>query len=470
MIDLKTSFSRHWSRTLLAAACGALTSCAVGPNYQRPELKVPAAYKRGTAEEAAQPVITSTWWTLFDDPALTALVEETANANLDIQAAIARVDEARAATRSAQGNFYPTLDLGARATRSGNASGASWNYSLPFDLGYEFDIWGRLRRQYESTKDSERATTDDLEFVRQTTIADIAQAYFNIRLFDQQITSFETALDLYRKQLELTETKFKAGLALRTDVLQANTQVDSARNQLIEVQRSRAKQEHAIAILLGRPPSEYTLERTPSYNPPIPTLPAGLPVNLLGRRPDVAEAELRLAAANALVGVAKANFFPSFSLSASAGYQSSNIEHLLDWEKRVWSIGPAITAPIYEGGQISAAYVQAKARYKELIATYRSTVLRAFEDVEDQLSDLHLLAEKAKSLDDTLVSAHEYSRLTEQQYRQGLTTYLQVIDANQTLLTNELSAAEAQSQRLAATVLLIKALGGGWTGDEIPKK
>jgi len=198
---------------------------------------------------------------------------------------------------------------------------------------------------------------------------------------------------------------------------------------------------------------------------PIPVVPAGLPVNLVSRRPDVAEAEHRLAAANAQVGIATANFFPSFSLSASLGFQSSNIENLLDWEKRVWSIGSGLSLPIFSGGQLPAALAQTKARYEELVAGYRATVLRSFRDVEDQLSDLHLLAEKAQSLEETLVSAREYSRLTEIQYRQGLTTYLQVIDANQTLLANELSAAQAHSQRLSATVLLIKALGGGWAGD-----
>ena len=191
-------------------------------------------------------------------------------------------------------------------------------------------------------------------------------------------------------------------------------------------------------------------------------MPAGLPVNLLERRPDVAEAEYRLAAANAQIGLAKADFFPTFSLTGNIGFQSVNTSNLLEWEKRAWAIGPAMNLPIFQGGRLTAALAQSKARYEEVMANYRTAVLGAFRDVEDQLSDLHLLAEKAKSLEETLVSAREYSRLTEIQYKQGLTTYLQVIDANQTLLTNELSAALAQSQRLSASVLLMKALGGGW--------
>jgi multidrug efflux system outer membrane protein len=456
-------------RLLLIVASGGLVSCAVGPNYQRPELNVPGTYRRTTQAETATPAIAPNWWTLFGDPTLNRLAEEATAANLDIKAAMARVDQARAATRSAAGNFFPAIDLNASARRSGNASGASTSYSLPLSLGYEIDAWGRLRRQYEASQQNEQASVADLEFVRQTAIADLAQAYFTLRLYDRQIASFETALQLFHQQLDLSETKYKAGLSLPTDLLQAKTQVNSATNQLIEVRRARAKQEHAIAILLGRPPVEVVLEPAP-VTTTIPVIPAGLPVNLLSRRPDVAEAEHRLAAANAQIGIATANFFPNFSLSATAGYQSSNLSNLLDWEKRVWSTGLGLSLPIFQGGQLSAALAQTKARYQELVASYRSVVLRSFRDVEDQLSDLHLLAEKAQSLEETLVSAREYSRLTEIQYRQGLTNYLQVIDANQTLLTNELSAAQAESQRLSASVLLIKALGGGWAGETTQAK
>jgi NodT family efflux transporter outer membrane factor (OMF) lipoprotein len=461
---------QHWlSLSLIIAASGVLVSCAVGPRYQRPDLVVPAGYKEPTASVAPQPAaIASDWWTLFNDPALTKLAEETMAANLDIKVAIARVDQAHDTTLSAAGSFYPSVSAGLSARRTGTAAETSGTtYSLPVSLGYELDLWGRLRRQYESAKNSEQASADDLEFARQTAVANVAQAYFAIRLFDQQIASFEEALVLYNKQLAVTETKFKAGFGLPTDRLQAKTQVNNATNQLIEVQRSRAKQEHAIAILLGRPPSDLSLEHAP-LTTQIPVVPTSLPVTLLSRRPDVAAAEHRLAAANAQIGVATANFFPSFTLSATGGFVSSNLNNLLDWEKRTWSAGPGLNLPIFEGGQQSAALAQARARYQELVATYRATVLDAFRDIEDQLSDLKLLADKAQSLEETLANARELSRLTEIQFGQGLTTYLQVIDANQTLLTNELSAAQAQSQRLAATVLLIKAFGGGWPGEASP--
>ncbi len=447
---------------LAVALCGALASCAVGPDYKRPEVASPAGYKRTVETEKAEPALTSTWWTLFNDPTLTKLAEDTLAANLDIRAAMARVEQARQTRLSVRGGFVPAVDLSASARRSRSSAGTvSTQYSLPIDLSYELDIWGRLRRQYEAAQHSEAASAADLEFVRQSAVAEVAQAYFTIRLADQQVKLYEEALELYRKQLDLTDTKYKAGLSLPTDLLQARTQVNSATNQLIEVRRSRAKQEHSLAILLGRSPSEFDFPGA-KMTATIPTIPAGLPVNLLTRRPDVAEVEHRLAAANAQIGIAKADFFPSFNLSGSVGFQSTNINNLVDWEKRVWSIGPSLGLPIFQGGRLTAALALSKARYEESVANYRLTVLNAFADVEDQLSDLHLLAEKVKSLDETLTSAREYSRLTEIQYKQGLTTYLQVIDANQTLLNNELSAAQAQSQRLSASVLLIKALGGGW--------
>ncbi len=452
---------------LIAAASSTLVSCAVGPDYKRPDLPVPASYKGAAGPAAPAPALLAEWWALFNDPGLSRLAGETLAANLNIRAAIARVEQARQSTRSAAGSFFPTLSLNPSVRRSGSAAGAATSYSLPLQLGFELDVWGRLRRQYESAKDTEQASADDYVFVMQTALADVAQSYFTIHFYDREISLYQEALDLYRKQLDLTQTKYRAGLALQTDLLQAETQINSATNQLIEVRRSRAKQEHALAILLGRPPAEVSLDAQP-LTVAIPTVPAGLPVNLLNRRPDVAEAERQLAAANAQVGVAKADFFPSFSVTASGGFDSGSVEHLTDWANRVWSIAPGVNAPIFEGGQLAAAHARAKARYQELVASYRLAVLGAFRDVEDELSDLKLLSDKAVSLEATLTSAREYSRLTELQYRQGLTTYLQVIDANQTLLTNELSAAQAHLDRLNATVLLMKAVGGGWKGEDAP--
>ena len=458
-------YSRNSTRLVLPAIVimGMVSSCAVGPDYKRPDVVTPAAFKSASEGEKAMPVLAGTWWTLFADPEITRLAEKALKSNQDIRAAMARVDQARALTRAAEGDYYPQVALNPSAQRSRTAgTGKTANrFALPLDASYEIDVWGRLRRQTEYARETQAASAADFAVVLQTTLADVTQGYINLRLYDTQRLILEKAVALYRRQLELTQLQFKAGLALQTDVLKASTTVDSTFNQLIETDRLRAKQEHALAILLGQAPSEFTLARAPLATG-VPVVPAGLPSALLMRRPDVVSAESTLAAANAQVGVAKADFFPSLSLTGSAGFESIDLKTLTEPGNRTWAFGPSLNLPIFQGGRLNAALKQAKARYEERTATYRTTVLGAFRDVEDQLTDLHLLADEAAALDATLVSAREYFRLTELQYKQGLTTYLQVIDANQTLLNSELSAARIQGQRLAATVLLIKALGGGW--------
>jgi multidrug efflux system outer membrane protein len=499
MTGRKLSTSRVLASAGFSVCALALCSCAVGPNYHRPAVPTPTAFKRANTDETPQPVIPSQWWTLFNDAELTALAEKTIAANYDIKAAIARVDQSRASLKVSRADYYPNVALepsfrrgrspvttftsnGTSTSQAGSTGttgsgtttapgsgevavgggGKTTNtYSVPFTLSYELDLWGRVRRAVESAKYTELASERDLEFVRQTAVADVAQAYFNIRLYDTQIAIYKDSLDLFQKQLDLTQTKLKAGLALQTDVLQAQTQVNSAKAQVIEVQRSRAKQEHAIAILLGETPETFSIP-VHSLATAVPKIPAGLPATLLNQRPDVAEAEARLAAANAEIGVVKAAFFPTFSLTGSAGWESSQHEDLISWGNRVWSIAPSVNLPIFEGGRLAGTYEQRKGAYRELLADYQSSVINAYKDVEDELSDLHLLAQKSDALDATVASAKEYSRLTELQYRQGITAYLQVIDANQTLLTNQLAAAQAVNQRLVASVLLIKALGGGW--------
>lgn len=463
-MKFSSDFPARRPAVVAALACLALASCAVGPDYRRPDLAVPAGFKSAAAADRAEPVLATDWWTLFQDAELDRLAPQALAANQDLRAAIARVDSARAAARGARGGFFPTLAVDASAQRAGNGAGTANTFTLPADLGYEIDLWGRVRREYEVADQTAQASAADLAFVRQTVLADLAQAYFTIRFYDSEVEILEHNLALYREQLDLTSTKFRAGLALQTDVLQSQTQVNSATNDLIEVRRARAKQEHAIAILLGQPPADFALAPQPTAAV-LPAVPAGVPSALLERRPDIASAEHQLAAANARIGLAQAAFFPSFTLTGSAGFQSSAASHLTDWQNRLWSLGAGLNLPIFRGGELSAALAAAKADYAAQVAAYRGAVLAAWQDVEDQLSDLHLLAEKADSVEATLVSAREYFRLTELQYKQGLATHLQVIDANQTLLTNEILAAQTRSQRLSATVLLLKALGGGWTPD-----
>jgi len=472
----------------LALVCA---SCVSGPDYQRPQLNMSDGYKSATAQEAAQPGLGQDWWRVFQDPELNALVEEALEANQNLKAAMARVAQARASAASVKSSFFPVVTLDPSATRSrrpvsitssnstaSTTTGRSQtsttstdtktvgstgtSIQIPFDLSYEIDIWGRVRRSYEAAQAETQASVCELEVVRQTLVADVAQNFFNLRSLDAQERIYARNLALYQEQVDLTEKQFEAGLVNETHVLQAKVQLESTRVQAADIRRQRADLEHAIAILLGQPPVEFSLDVRPLDTSIPPVIPAGLPADLLKRRPDVAEAEQNLASACAEIGVAKANFFPTVKLTGAAGFESTDIKHSLDWQNRVWSIGPSVSLPIFKGGQLRANLQKAKARYDELEATYRNNVLSAFSDVEDSLTDLHARADAAEAQAKAVAAAREYLRLTQIQYQTGTVDYLQVMDAEQTLLTNELSEAQILNQRMASTVLLAKALGGGW--------
>lgn len=466
-------FTRYAS--VLSILCGlGLASCTVGPDYKQPDVEAPAAYKSATSTETSSAPLSSTWWTMFNDSKLTELEEEALNANHDIKAAMARVAEARAASKVVQSQFYPTITLDPSSQHSRQPSLTNANHGLastttvnqiPFDLTYEVDVWGRVRRAYEASKAQYKASVDDSAVVTQTVEADIAQDYFNLRSFDAQNAILKRNIEYYIKQLELTQTLFKTGLAAKTDVLQAQTLLDSTRTQQMEIQRQRNDTEHAIAILVAKPPADLALDVKPLDVPP-PAIPPGLPAALLRQRPDVAEAEQNLIAANAQVGVAKANFFPVFQLTGAAGFESIDIKHALDWENRIWSLAPSVSIPIFEGGQLNANLQQAKARYDEVLANFHTAVLGAYRDVEDSLNDLHYQSDESEAQTRAVDSSREALNLFQVQYKQGLISYLQIIDAERTLLTNELSAAQILNQRMVSTVLLIKAIGGGWQQPE----
>jgi len=467
---------------LSAAYSITLCSCSVGPIYHRPETTLPNTFSGGAPKAAAAP-LAKNWWMSFADEELNRLIEDATVANQDLQAAMSRVEESAALERIAKSDLSPSISFDpsfhrARTLSSGDSSISSSApnlsperaktanaFSFPLNLQYEFDIWGKLRRQMEYYRYLSEASESDFAFIKQTVLANVAQTYFNIRLSDTQLGIYRQSLELFRRQQSLTQAKYESGLALKTDVLQAETQMNSALAQLTEIQRARSKQEHALAILLGKAPEDFHLPEKP-LSTPVPTIPVGIPAALLNQRPDVATAERKLAAANAQIGVAEADFYPTFSITGAAGYESSHNINLLSWSNRVWSIAPAMSLPLFQGGQRIGTLAERRAEYKELVADYRTSVLSALRDVEDELSDLRFLADKAESLDATVRAAKEYSQLTEAQYKQGITTYLQVMDANQTLLTNQLAAVTAQDERLIASVLLVKALGGGWEPQE----
>ncbi len=456
-----------------------VAACKSGPDYRAPDLAPPPSYAGAKDASSSTPPPTSsssssssslepTWWTMFSDAKLAELESAALAHNPDLSAAASRVVEARAAAKSVASGSFPTVTFDPSATRQRSAqNGRASTTSVvraPVDVSYELDVWGRVRRANEAALASEHASAAEYGVVLETLTADLAQNYFSLRGLDAEEAILLRSIALFQRESELTGTQFRAGLVGQTDVLQAKTQLELANAQVIDVRRQRADLEHAIAILTGRAPSEVSLAASALVGEP-PPVPVGLPAELLRRRPDVASAENQLIAANADIGVADANFYPSLRLTGAVGFESSDVDGLLDWVNRFWSIGASATAPIFEGGALDAAREAALARYDELKASYRSALLASIREVEDSLSDLHLRADAAAAQGRAVDAAREYLRLAEIQYRQGLVGYLVVIDAERTLLNTELSASQIATQRFVASVALVKALGGGWTNE-----
>lgn len=463
-------------RTILLAAClTAAGACTVGPDYERPPVDAPAGYKSAGPGESAAHGLTPDWWTLFKDPELTGLEEAAIRANQDLGAAMARVDQARAGLRASKSPLYPSLEFNPSINRlrtsenTAQARGGTIAFTdirFPFDLSYEVDLWGKIRRGIEAAEAQARASVDDLALVLHTLEADVATTYFSIRSLDSQVVILDRTVASYRRQVELLQTQLKAGLVGKITLVQAESLLYSTQSQQADIRRQRADLEHALAVLLSKAPSDFSLPvKTLDLEPP--KVPAGLPAELLRRRPDVAEAEANLAIASAQIGIAVAQYYPDLQLTGSAGWESLDFRHLPNWQSRIWSIGASALTPLFEGGRLDANLDQARARYAELLAAYRGRVLIAYRDVEDALTDLHLRSDAAQSQTKAVDSAREYVRLADAQYQQGLISYFQVIDAERTLLGNELSAAQLASQRLVSTVQLIKALGAGWE-DVLP--
>ena len=465
---LRNSCTLLLAALCLAAAAG-LASCSVGPNYSAPPVDMPGHFKAAASQPAVSAAqIRTNWWTLFNDPRLDELEAQALAGSFDLKAALARIDEARAARDIVRAGFFPTVNFNPSLMRSRpSANGAppvTTNnlIQLPLDLNYEVDVWGKVRRGYEAADATYQASIADAAVIRLSLQSNVAVGFLNLRSLDAQEQILIHYIEQFRHQVDLTERQKRAGMVDQTAVAQARTQLDSTLPQLQEVRRQRADQEHALAVLLGRPPSELSLATDPltgQQQPPV--IPPGLPADLLAHRPDVAEAEQNLVAANAQIGVAVSAFLPNVQLAASVGYGSVGFGNALQWNNHFWSVGPTASVPIFEGGALVAGLAQARGHYAELMAAYRGVLVGAFRDVEDALNDIRYFTEESESLDRAIKSAREYARLAEDQYKGGLINYLTVVDAYRTLLTNELSAAQTLNQRMASTVLLIKAVGGG---------
>jgi outer membrane protein, multidrug efflux system len=340
------------------------------------------------------------------------------------------------------------------------------NWTIPLDLSYEVDVWGRVRRSLEAARATAAATADDLGAVRLTIETDVAQYYYTIRALDEQIQILKDTVVAYEEQVRLLSVQFRTGLISASVVSQAQAQLKATQAQFSNTARTRADTEHALAILCGRPAPSFTVVTNPLQDTAPPIVPAGLPAQLLSRRPDVAEAEKNVVAANAQVGVATAEFYPRFMLTASAGFNSVNADVLFTWQSRVAQIMPSVSIPIFQGGRLRANLAATKARYRQTVAAYVEQVLVAYGDVEDALTDLHSFGDQVASLRDAVAESRNYLRLSQVQYKQGLVDYLLVIDAERTLLANQLSLAQAVNFQMSASIHLIKALGGGWSPSD----
>jgi len=461
-----------------------LQGCAVGPNYHRPETALPADYKSkelgswktGTPLDN---VPKGTWWEIFGDDTLNELESQAAQANQQLKAAIARVDQARATARVARSELLPSLNLDPSFTRERYSpnqmpsfgSLTVNNFQTPLDLSYEIDLWGRVRRGFESARAEAAASLAAFHNVLLTLQADVAQNYFLLRSLDAEIASVTSTVGLRKEQLQLVRSRFEGGIGNELDIARAETELATTEAEAASLAKRRVELENALAILVGASPAAFklaALERAnTNWNPQPPAVPAGLPADLLERRPDVADAERQLAAANARIGVAKAAFFPVLRLTGSGGYVSADVDNLFNWESRTWSIGPSVSLPIFAGGRNRANYKFSQASYQESVAKYRQQILVAFGEVENSLAGIHHLSTQASAQNRAVANSRRAVELATERYRSGLVSYLEIVDASRDALQTERGSAQIAGQRLVTAVQLIKALGGGWNEQQL---
>jgi len=474
---------------LLVLLIVALEGCTVGPKYIKPSVpttatfkeEAPASFKESDQWQPAHPADQTShgkWWEIFGDPELNEMEEQIAGSNQNLRVAEARFREARAAIRFNRASQFPTISTAPNASYVKNSDYSS-NFSskiqqssegdfvLPFDLSYELDLWGRVRRSVAAAREEAQATAADYETAKLSLEAELALDYFELRSADAQKQLLDDTVKAYTDNLQLTVNRFKGGVAPKADVAQAQTQLDTTRVQDTDVTVQRAQFEHAIATLIGKPPAEFSLPTAPlNYQPP--NTPTGLPSQLLQRRPDIAAAERRVAEANQQIGIARAAYFPTVTLGGTAGFAGSQGSNWFGWPSGFWAVGPALAETLFDGGRRRATSESARANYDAAVATYRQTSLTAFQEVEDNLAALRILENEAQQQEQAVASSKDSLQLFTNRYKGGVDTYLQVITAQTTELANERNAIDIQRRRLDASVLLIKALGGGWNVNNLP--
>ncbi|MGE8351639.1 MAG: efflux transporter outer membrane subunit [Pseudomonas protegens] len=456
-----------------------LSACAIGPDYQRPQVAEPVHYKEAQGWRQANPsdaLARGAWWELYGDTQLNGLIEKLNSANQTVAQSEAQYRQAQALVRSSRGAFFPSVDLSAGKTRASQGTGSSSSalsssssgirdtYNTQLGVSWEADVWGKLRRGLEANEASAEASFADLAAMRLSQQSELVQNYLQLRVIDQQKRLLEATVAAYQRSLTMTQNQYQAGVSGKDAVAQAQTQLKSTQADLIDLIWQRAQFENAIAVLIGVPPAEFNLAESTRI-PELPQVPLAVPSQLLERRPDIASAERSVIAANANIGVAKAAYYPDLTLSLAGGYSSSTYADWISLPNRFWSVGPKLAMTLFDGGQRSAEVDRTEAAYDQTVAKYRQTVLDGFREVENYMVQLKVLEDEAQVRQQALDSAREALRLTENQYKAGLIAYLDVVSSQTTALSNERSVLSLLQSRLIASVQLIAALGGGWDGQ-----
>lgn len=474
---------KTWAALLLALGVFPFGGCTVGPNYHRPAAPVPLAYKEISNWKPAQPNVQNlggNWWEMFQDPQLNELEQQVNVSNQNLKLAAAQYTQARALLRYYRADYYPTVVASASATRnktsanrapqSGAFNGVTFSdFELPFELSYQVDVWGRVRRNVESYRGQAQASAADLAAVNLSMHAQLALFYFQARMLDAEKQLLDSTVTQYEQALELILARFQGGIASEVEVQQAKTQLETTRAQAIDVEVLRAQFEDAVATLIGKPASSFGLPPLPLTTPP-PPIPPGVPSELLERRPDIAAAERLMASANAQIGVAKAAYYPAVNLTATGGFQSATITTLFSGPSILWSAGPSALVTVFDVGRRRAASDEAIAAYQQAVASYRQTVLTGFQQVEDNLAALRILEKEARVQREAVVAAQKYLELATIRYKGGVTSYLEVTTAQSAALSDEVTAVSILGRRMVAAVLLVQALGGGWDRSSLPQR
>jgi NodT family efflux transporter outer membrane factor (OMF) lipoprotein len=490
---------RAASAVLLLLAPWCLTDCTVGPKYQRPAVESAPAYKEADGWKVAQPsdaALHGSWWELFGDPQLNALEERVNVSNQNIAAAFASFMQARAVVKEARSQYFPTLTTSpsvsrtrssanlasgaTAATGTGGAAGGTTtvtggggrifnDFDLPFDATWTPDLWGRVRNTVRGNVAAAQASAADLENTRLTAQAELAVDYYQLRTQDTLKQLLDQTVVAYQESLDLTKAQYETGIGTDEAVAQAEVQLKSTQAQDTNLGIARAQYEHAIALLVGQPASTFSIPPEPLKAAP-PAIPLGMPSQLLERRPDVAASERLMVQANAQIGVAKAAYFPTLTLSAAGGFESSSAADWLTWPSRFWSVGPTLAETLFDAGLRRATVQQYQAAYDQTVATYRQTVLTAFQQVEDNLAALRILAVQLQQQDDAVAASQRFLKIATDRYKLGLDPYLDVITAQTAYLSNEQTAVTLRMQQLTDSVQLIEALGGGWNTGQLPSQ